>query len=325
MRVIVTGGLGFIGSELIRWILHTQPDVLVVNIDCQTYAGNPANLAAYAAHPRYQWVKARIEDGAAIARVLAAAPVDALINCAAESHVDRSIADPEPFIRTNVLGTEVLLHYARHYGVGRYLQMSTDEVYGSLGAEGLFDESSPLAPSSPYSASKASADLLVLAHHRTFQQNVVITRCSNNFGPYQYPEKLIPLLITNGLEGQPWPIYGDGQQVRDWIFVRDHVEAVWQVLRRGHAGQVYNIGGRNEHTNRAVAAALQRRMGLGLEVLVSVTDRLGHDRRYAIDPGRIERELGWRARHGWEAALDETVAWYRTHKAWWKALKPAVR
>jgi dTDP-glucose 4,6-dehydratase len=253
--------------------------------------------------------------------VFGQAPVDAVINCAAESHVDRSIADPKPFIATNVLGAEVLLHYSRRYGVERFLQMSTDEVYGSLGDEGLFSEESPLDPSSPYSASKASADLLALAHHRTYGQSVVITRCSNNFGPFQYPEKLLPLLITNGIEGKPWPIYGDGQNVRDWIYVVDHVEAVWRVLTRGQAGRVYNVGARNQHPNMAVARELLRLMNLPQDLIRPVEDRLGHDRRYAIDPSRIETELNWHARHPWESALEDTVAWYQQHPQWWKPLK----
>ncbi len=321
MRVVVTGGLGFIGSALIRWILDTQPDVDVINLDCQTYAGNLANLIGYEKSPRYRWVEAKIQDAAAVSTLLASESVDAIVNCAAESHVDRSIADPEPFISTNVLGTEVLLHYGRRYGVGKYLQMSTDEVYGSLGSDGFFTEESPLDPSSPYSASKASADLLVLAHHHTYAQNVVITRCSNNYGPYQYPEKLIPLFITNGMEGKPWPLYGDGNNIRDWIYVMDHVEAVWEVLTRGQAGRVYNVGARNEHSNREVALELLRQMGLAETVIVPVDDRLGHDRRYAIDPTRLETELGWHARHAWLSALDETVSWYRRHETWWKPLK----
>jgi dTDP-glucose 4,6-dehydratase len=321
MRVVVTGGLGFIGSALIRWILDTQPDVDVINLDCQTYAGNPANLIGYEKSPRYRWVEAKIQDADAVSTLLASESVDAIVNCAAESHVDRSIADPEPFISTNVLGTEVLLHYGRRYSVGKYLQMSTDEVYGSLGSDGFFTEESPLDPSSPYSASKASADLLVLAHHHTYAQNVVITRCSNNYGPYQYPEKLIPLFITNGVEGKPWPLYGDGNNIRDWIYVMDHVEAVWEVLTRGQAGRVYNVGARNEHSNREVALELLRQMELPETVIVPVDDRLGHDRRYAIDPTRLETELGWHARHAWLSALDETVSWYRQHETWWKPLK----
>lgn len=321
MRLIVTGGLGFIGSAFIRFVLDRQPEVEIINLDAMTYAGNPDNLAAYAEHPRYRWVRARIENQEAVGRLLKSVKVDAILNCAAESHVDRSIANPEPFITTNVLGTEVLLDLARQHGVERFVQMSTDEVYGSLGEEGWFREDSPLDPSSPYSASKASADLLVLAHHRTYGQNVGITRCSNNFGPYQYPEKLIPLYITNGMLGEAWPLYGDGKNIRDWIYVEDHVEAVWTVLTRGAPGRVYNVGARNERANREVAAALARMMGLEAAPVVAVPDRLGHDRRYAIDPGRIERELGWRPRHSWEEALGATVEWYRTHRGWWERLR----
>lgn len=321
MRLLVTGGLGFIGSAFIRFVLDRQPAVAVVNVDAVTYAGNPENLAGYADHPRYRWVRARIEDTAAMSRLLSSVRIDGILNCAAESHVDRSIANPEPFITTNVLGTEVLLDLARQHGVERFVQMSTDEVYGTLGEQGLFREDTPLDPSSPYSASKASADLLVLAHHRTYGQNVGITRCSNNFGPYQYPEKLIPLYITNAMRGEPWPLYGDGENVRDWIYVEDHVEAVWTVLTQGAPGRVYNIGSRNERTNREVAVALARLMHLDPAPLVAVADRLGHDRRYAIDPSRIERELGWRPRHAWEEALAATVQWYRSHPEWWEPLR----
>lgn len=321
MRIVVTGGLGFIGSALIRWVLESQPEVEVINLDCQTYAGNPENLARYAQHPRYRWVRAHIEDKQAVGRLFGETRVDAVINCAAESHVDRSIVNPEPFITTNVLGTEVLLHYSRRHGVERFLQMSTDEVYGSLGSDGFFTEESPLDPSSPYSASKASADLLVLADHRTYGSSVVITRCSNNFGPYQYPEKLIPLFVTNGIEARPWPMYGDGQNVRDWIYVVDHVEAVWEVLNRGRSGTVYNVGARNQHANWEVARDLLRLMDLSEDIIQPVEDRLGHDRRYAIDPTRIETELGWRSRFQWPQALAETVAWYRQNPAWWQPLK----
>ncbi len=325
MRVLITGGLGFIGSALVRRLLDGEREIEVINVDCQTYAGNPANLVGYDRNPRYQWVRAQIQDSAAMAALLSRQQVDAIINCAAESHVDRSIHNPEPFIATNVLGTEVLLHYSRRYGVERFLQMSTDEVYGSLDLDqGVFTEQTPLNPSSPYSAAKASADLLTLAHHRTYGQGVVITRCSNNFGPFQYPEKLIPLFVTNGIEGKPWPLYGDGRNVRDWIFVEDHVEAVWEVLRRGEAGSVYNIGARNEHSNREVAETLLRWMELPAGQIVAVDDRLGHDRRYAIDPGRIERELQWSPRHGWDEALRQTVEWYRAHPQWWQPLKAAT-
>lgn len=283
MRVVVTGGYGFIGSHVVRWLLQHVPTVEVVNLDVLTYAGNPANLADVAKDPRYRWMRVSVSDYAGVYPLFQSHPIDAVIHLAAESHVDRSIETGLPFVETNVVGTEVLLEIARKTGVGRFLQVSTDEVYGSLGPDGLFRETDPVRPNSPYAASKAAADLLVQAAHRTNGQNVVITRCSNNFGPYQFPEKLIPLWITNALEGKPWPIYGDGQNVRDWLYVEDHVEALWLALTRGQAGEIYNIGGHNEKTNWDVADALLSRLGLTRSVVVPVPDRAGHDRRYALD------------------------------------------
>lgn len=277
-------------------------------------------MAALAASPRYHWERVSITDEDRLAAIMAHTPVHALVNFAAESHVDRSIANPGTFVETNVLGTDRLLQLSRRFGVERFVQISTDEVYGSLGPTGAFTEESPLDPSSPYSASKAAADLLVQAAHRTFGQNVGITRCSNNYGPHQFPEKLIPLFITNGLRGEPWPLYGDGENIRDWLYVEDHVEAVWEVLTRGEPGRVYNIGGENEQPNRAVAKTLCQLLGLPASVIVPVRDRPGHDRRYAIDASRIRRELDWRPRHTWTQALAETVQWYRTHPAWWESI-----
>ncbi len=320
MRILVTGGLGFIGSHLLRRLLR-EPDVTVANMDVLTYAGNLANVADIASNPRYQWHRVSVTDDATVDAILREGRFDAVIHLAAESHVDRSIEGGRIFVETNVLGTEILLEAARRHGVGRFVQVSTDEVYGSLGAEGFFTEESPLQPNSPYSASKAEGDLLALAAHRTYGQNVVVTRCSNNYGPYQFPEKVIPLWITNGLEGKPWPIYGDGEHVRDWIYVEDHVEGLWLALTRGQAGQVYNIGSRNQKTNKEVAHALMELLGLPPRVLVPVADRLGHDRRYAIDPTKAERELGFRPRYEWAEALRLTVQWYQTHREWWTSIK----
>lgn len=320
MRIVVTGGMGFIGSHVVRRLL-SDPDTTVVNLDVLTYAGNPANLSDVADNPRYRWQRSSITDERAVHDLFASQKFDAVINLAAESHVDRSIESGLPFVYTNVLGTEVLLEAARRHGVGRFVQVSTDEVYGSLGTEGYFTETSSLDPNSPYSASKAGADLLVLASHRTYGQDVVITRCSNNYGPHQFPEKLIPLYITNGLEGKPWPLYGDGLNVRDWIYVTDHVEGIYLALTRGRAGEIYNLGARNEQTNRAVATALLDILDLPADTVVPVPDRLGHDRRYAIDPSKAEQELGFRPQYAWPTALRETVAWYRRHRDWWEAIK----
>lgn len=293
----------------------------VVNVDALTYAGNLANVEDVATHPRYRWHHASITDAAAIENIFCEAPVDAVLHLAAESHVDRSIHSNLPFVETNVVGTAVLLEAARRHRVSRFLHVSTDEVYGSLDVSGYFCENSPLEPRSPYSASKAGSDLLALAAYQTYGQDVVVTRCSNNYGPYQFPEKLIPLWITNGLEGQPWPIYGDGLNVRDWIYVEDHVEALWLALTRGRAGQVYNIGSRNERSNRDVAFALLNLLDLPVETVVPVADRLGHDRRYAIDPTRAEQELGFRPQVTWNDGLARTVEWYRGHRGWWQSIK----
>lgn len=321
VRVVVTGGLGFIGSNLVRWLL-AKTEAEVVNIDALTYAGNPANLAEVAEHPRYRWVRASIADSAAMHALFSRVAVDAVMNLAAESHVDRSIQDALPFVRTNVEGTQILLEMARRYGVARFLQVSTDEVYGSLEPhEAPFSEDRPLAPNSPYAASKAAADLLALAAHRTFGLPVIVSRCSNNYGPYQFPEKLIPLLITNALEGKQLPIYGDGEHRRDWIHVSDHVRGLWLALTQGQPGRVYNFGAANERSNREVAAAVCRALAVDPQRVVSVADRPGHDRRYAIDASRSRRELGFVPQVDWETGLTETVAWYRRHSQWWQPLK----
>src|SRR5262245_44608685 len=314
-KVLVTGGCGFIGSNFVRYLLDTEREVAVVNFDCLSYAGNLANLADLANHSRYRFIKGDVADRDAV-RAVVGSGVHSILHFAAESHVDRSIHDATPFVRTNVLGTQVLLDAAREFKVARYIQISTDEVYGSLGATGAFTEETPLAPNSPYAASKAAADLLVRSYAHTFGLPAVITRCSNNYGPYQFPEKLIPLFITNLLRDEPVPVYGDGLQVRDWIHVRDHCAAVAAVWRKGRPGEVYNIGGRCEKTNLELTHTLLGLLGKPATLIRHVKDRPGHDRRYAIDCTKAERELGWRPAVPFEDGLRETVQWYRANKAW---------
>jgi dTDP-glucose 4,6-dehydratase len=317
--MLITGGCGFIGSNFIRHILAAEPDVTVVNFDALTYAGNLANLADLDGHPRYRFVRGDVTDCAAVEA--AAAGADSILHFAAESHVDRSIMDSAPFLRTNVLGTQVLLDVARAAGVRRYVQVSTDEVYGSLGPTGLFTEETPLAPNSPYAASKAAADLLVRSYVHTFGFPAVITRCSNNYGPYQFPEKIIPLFISNLQRDEPVPVYGDGLQVRDWIHVSDHCAAVHRVWRQGRVGEVYNVGGRCERTNLELTNALLEVMGKPRSLVRYVKDRPGHDRRYAIDCAKIERELGWQPRVPFAEGLRQTVEWYRSHADWVAAIR----
>jgi dTDP-glucose 4,6-dehydratase len=285
-----------------------------VNLDSLTYAGNPANLADLKDTRRYRFVHGDITDAGLVRRLMR--EVDSVVHFAAESHVDRSIQDSGPFVRTNVLGTQVLLDAAREFGVARFVQVSTDEVYGSLGPTGFFTEETPLAPSSPYSASKASADLLALSYAHTFGLPVLVTRCSNNYGPYQFPEKLIPLFISNLLEDRPVPVYGDGQQVRDWLHVRDHCSALYRVWQAGQPGQVYNIGGRCEKTNLELTHTLLAALGKPASLIRFVKDRPGHDRRYAIDCSKIERELGWRPQVSFADGLRSTVEWYCTNRSW---------
>jgi dTDP-glucose 4,6-dehydratase len=320
MHLIVTGGCGFIGSNFVRLLLAERPDWRVTNVDKLTYAGNRANLADVESNPNYRFLHADICDKAAMGALFAEKP-DAVVHFAAESHVDRSITGPEIFVITNVLGTQNLLELARHNGVGRFLHVSTDEVYGSLGATGLFTETTPYAPNSPYSASKAGSDLLVRAYHHTFGMDTVITNCSNNYGPYQYPEKLIPLLITNLMDGLRIPIYGDGLNVRDWLHVEDHCRGILLALEKGKAGETYNIGGRNERTNMEIARGILALMGKDDASIRYVEDRLGHDRRYAIDADKIRGELGWEPRHNFETGLPATVDWYVKNEAWWRPLK----
>ena len=317
MRLVVTGGAGFIGSNFVRFMLNRYEDLEVVNLDKLTYAGNLENLRDVEDDPRYTFVKGDICDTVAVGEALRGA--DVVVNFAAETHVDRSISGPQDFIRTDVLGTHTLLEAVRELGVTRYLQISTDEVYGSTDS-GSFTEESDLDPSSPYSASKAGGDLQVLAYHRTFGTPVLITRSSNNYGPYQYPEKIVPLFITNAIDGEALPVYGDGLNVRDWLYVDDNCAAIDVVLREGAVGEVYNIGGGNEVKNLTMTRQILKLLGRSPSLIRFVSDRPGHDRRYSIDCAKVRR-LGWRPTTPFEKGLEHTVAWYRDHPEWWRKLK----
>ncbi len=321
MKVLVTGGAGFIGSNFVLWLRRQRPDVTLVNVDLLTYAGNLENLASLEGDAGHVFVRADVADRAAMEAVFAAHRPEGVLHFAAESHVDRSILDATPFVRNNVLGTQVLLDLSRAHGVRRYLQVSTDEVYGTLGPSGKFTEDTPLAPNSPYAASKAAADLLVRAAVHTHGLDAVVTRCSNNYGPLQFPEKLIPLMIVNALEGRPLPVYGDGLQVRDWLHVEDHCSALWTVFERARPGSVYNVGGDNEQANLDVVRLILRELGRGEELIRYVQDRPGHDRRYAIDASRLLADLGWRPARRFEEALPATVRWYVENRAWWERVR----
>lgn len=320
MRLVVTGGLGFIGSNFVRHVLGRQPDLSVVNLDLCTYAGNPANLAdvAESARKRYRHVKADIADRKAVDKALKGA--DAVVHFAAETHVDRSILDATVFLRTNVIGTQVLLDSALSAGVRRFLHVSTDEVYGDVPAPHESVERDPLRPNSPYAASKAASDLLALAYVRTHKAPVVITRASNNFGPYQYPEKALPLMITNWLDGLPFPLYGDGLQERDWLYVVDHARAIALVLEKGAVGEVYNVGGAHQCSNRELIESVREIMGAPKDLVRPVEDRKGHDRRYALDCAKL-RALGFKHEFTFEDNLRRTVAWYKANESWWRPLK----
>lgn len=318
--LLVTGGCGFIGSNFVRHLLATDPTVKVINFDALTYAGNLANLSDIANHPRYRFVKGDVCDRDDVRAAMKLGVTD-VIHFAAESHVDRSIQDSGPFVRTNVIGTQILLDAAREFGVKKYVQVSTDEVYGSLGATGLFTEETPLHPNSPYSASKTGGDLLAAAYQHTFGMPVVITRCSNNYGPYQFPEKLIPLFVTNLLADIPVPVYGDGMQIRDWIHVLDHCTGVEAAWRNGTPGEVYNFGGKCEKPNIEITTTLLRLLGKGENLIRYVKDRPGHDRRYAIDCTKAERELGWSPKVMFEDGLRDTIAWYQANAVWVAGIK----
>ena len=319
--LLVTGGCGFIGANFIRWQLQTYADQKVVNLDKLTYAGNPENLADVASDSRYVFEHGDICDRVFVDRVLKDHKPDLVVNFAAESHVDRSILDSGPFVRTNIVGTQILMDACRAVGSQRYLQVSTDEVYGSLGAEGFFTEETPLAPNSPYSASKAAADLLVRGYVHTFGFPAVITRCSNNYGPYQFPEKLIPLFISNALRDQALPVYGTGENVRDWIHVLDHGRGIDAALRRGRVGEVYNFGGHSEVRNIDLTLTLLELLGKPKTLIKYVTDRPGHDQRYAIDCAKSETELGWKPQYNFRDGLRETIDWYLANTAWIDRIK----
>ena len=317
MKILVTGGSGFIGCNFVRHVLTAHPEDSVVNLDKLTYAGNPENLRDVERDPRYRFVKGDICDASLVADLMAG--VDAVVHMAAETHVDRSNAGADDFLRTNVSGTHALLEAARQAKIGRFLAVSTDEVYGSI-ANGAARESDRLNPSNPYSASKAGGDLLARAYWLTHRLPVVITRSSNNYGPYQYPEKVIPLFVTNALEDRPLPLYGDGRNVRDWLYVLDNCAAIDLVLRKGQDGEIYNIGGSNEVENITLTRTILNLLGKPETFITRVADRPGHDRRYALDSGKIH-DLGWAPAHSFETALRATVDWYRTHEAWWKPIK----
>lgn len=318
---MVTGGLGFIGSNFIRRILSVSSGCTVINLDALTYAGNPANLADMQSDPRYVFIKGEIQDRALVESVFREHSPGIVVNFAAESHVDRSIIDSRPFLDTNVQGTLCLLDAAIKHGVRKYVQVSTDEVYGSLGSEGYFTEETPLAPNSPYSASKAAADLFVRAYHHTHRLPAVITRCSNNYGPYQFPEKLIPLMISNAGEGKKLPVYGDGLNVRDWIHVDDHCDAVIAAMEKGRPGEVYNIGSDNERANLDLVRSILALMGKKEDMIEFVADRPGHDRRYAIDSSKIKNELQWRPKVDFEKGLEDTIRWYHDNAEWLEGVK----
>jgi dTDP-glucose 4,6-dehydratase len=318
MNVLVTGGCGFIGSNLVKYLRRVRPDWTVVNLDKLTYAGNLENLSELEGDPKHVFVRGDIGNRELVEHLMAVHSINAVMHLAAESHVDRSILGPEVFVTTNVLGTQQLLEASRARGVKRFLMVSTDEVYGSLGPTGAFTETSPLQPSSPYSASKTSSDLIALAYHHTFKLDVVVTRCSNNYGRYQFPEKLIPLMVVNALHDRPLPVYGDGANVRDWLHVEDHCQGLLLALEKGRAGEVYNLGGGAERKNLEIVQGILGLLGKPESLIKYVADRPGHDRRYAIDPTKSRAELGWKAAHTFEQGLADTVKWYVDHPAWWE-------
>jgi len=319
-KILVTGGAGFIGSNFINYILDSRDDIFIINLDKLTYAGNIQNLKQVENHQNYTFIKGDIVNDELVSYLFQKYEITHVINFAAESHVDRSILGSEIFFRTNVLGTNVLLENAKRFGVEKFIQISTDEVYGSLGPEGQFEETTPLQPNSPYAASKAAADMMALAFHHTYHVPVVITRCSNNYGSYQFPEKLIPLIIINSLNNNKLPVYGDGLNVRDWIYVIDHNKAVELVLDEGKVGDVYNIGANTEKPNIEIIKLILNQLGKSEELIEYVKDRPGHDRRYAINSIKIKKELGWQPDHSFEEAMHNTINWYIKNEKWWKEI-----
>ena len=321
MTIIVTGGAGFIGSNFVFHMLNKYPDYRIVCLDCLTYAGNLSTLAPVMDNPNFRFVKEDITDREAVYKLFEEEHPDIVVNFAAESHVDRSIETPEVFLQTNIMGTAVLMDACRKYGITRYHQVSTDEVYGDLPLDRpdlFFTENTPIHTSSPYSASKASADLFVLAYHRTFGTPVTVSRCSNNYGPYHFPEKLIPLMISRALADEELPVYGNGENVRDWLHVSDHCEAIDLIIHKGKVGEVYNIGGHNERTNLQVVQTILKALDKPESLIKYVKDRPGHDRRYAIDPTKIETELGWKPKYNFDTGIAQTIQWYLDNEDWWK-------
>ena len=321
MKIIVTGGAGFIGGNFVHYMLKEHPEYQIICLDKLTYAGNMETLEPVMDNPNFTFVKADIADRDAVYALFEKEKPDVVVNFAAESHVDRSITDPGIFLQTNIIGTGVLLDACRIYGIKRYHQVSTDEVYGDLPLDRpdlFFTEETPLHTSSPYSASKASADLLVMAYHRTYGLPTTISRCSNNYGPYHFPEKLIPLMIANALNDKPLPVYGKGENVRDWLYVEDHCRAIDMIIHKGRVGEVYNIGGHNERTNLQVVKTVLKELGKSEDLITYVTDRPGHDRRYAIDPAKIHAELGWEPLTLFDEGIKKTVKWYLENREWWE-------
>ncbi len=321
MKILVTGGAGFIGGNFIHYMLREHPEDQIVCVDCLTYAGDLETLEPVWDNPRFSFYKTDITDREGIDQIFQKEQPDVVVNFAAESHVDRSIEDPGPFLMTNVIGTQILMDACRAYGIKRFHQVSTDEVYGDLTLDqpdAFFTEETPLHASSPYSASKAGADLLVLAYYRTYGLPVTISRCSNNYGPYQFPEKLIPLMITLALRDQPLPVYGQGVNVRDWLYVEDHCRAIDMILQKGQAGEIYNIGGHNEKHNLDIVKLICQKLGKSEDLITFVTDRKGHDLRYAIDSARIQEELGWQPETTFDDGIQETIDWYLKNQTWWE-------
>jgi dTDP-glucose 4,6-dehydratase len=323
VKILVTGGAGFIGSNFIHYMVEKYPDYRIICLDKLTYAGNLRNLESVLNKENFRFIKGDICDRELVYRVFKEEKPDVVVNFAAESHVDRSIEDPEIFLKTNIIGTQVLMDACRKYGIKRFHQVSTDEVYGDLPLDRpdlKFTEKSPLKPSSPYSASKASADLLVMAYHRTYGLPVTISRCSNNYGPYQFPEKLIPLMIINAIHDRPLPVYGDGRNVRDWIYVKDHCEAIDLIIHKGKEGEIYNIGGENERSNIEVVKMILKELGKPESLIKFVKDRPGHDRRYALDITKMKEEFGWSPKISFEEGLRDTIKWYLENKNWWEEI-----
>ncbi len=323
-NILVTGGAGFIGSNFVRHMLQTYDHYHIVNFDSLTYAGNLENLLDIEHHPNYSFVKGDIGSLNDVEQVFKTHNIDVVINFAAESHVDRSILGARVFVETNVIGTQTLLDVSKNIGIEKFVQISTDEVYGSLGSTGYFTETTPLMANSPYSASKAGADLLVRAYHETFGLPCITTRCSNNYGPYQFPEKLIPLMIANALEDKSLPVYGDGKNIRDWLYVEDHCQAIDVVLHKGSFGEVYNIGGHNEKMNIDIVKLILNKLNKPESLIEFVKDRPGHDRRYAIDASKIENELEWRPKETFDTGIEKTIEWYLSNKQWWERIRSGV-